>query len=213
MGSQGDKVIVSNWITTADLGLFSIAIALAKVTEAISGSVCWKLLLPVYSELRQGPSGRLAKQAMKVELLLFVVCAPLIIGMALFGTELINLLYDERYLGAGWMLQAMAVGAIFTAYNETQVAMMIAHGHAYRSTLFQAGRVCLLIIAMTVGGSMYGVVGLVYSISVAPALFYLVLLFNMPYYNVSPKVQLSSILLLLTVVIVAWNVRGWPGIS
>lgn len=213
MGSQGDKLIVSNWVTTAELGLFSIAIALAKVTEAVSGSICWKLLLPVYSELRHGPSGQLARQAMKVELILFVVCAPFILGMTLFGSELVGVLYDDRYFEAGWMLQVMAAGAIFTAYNETQVAMMIAHGDSYRSTLFQGCRVILLILAMLVGGVFFGLVGLVYSIAVAPALFYLVLLPNMSYYNVSPRLQVFSIMLLMAIIFSWWSHHGFPGIG
>jgi len=214
LGSQGDKLIVSNWISTAELGLFSIAIGLAKIPEALSGTLCWKLLLPVYSELRIKNTGQLSKQVMKVELLLFLVCAPFIFGMTLFGVQLIDFMYDDRYLGAGWMLQILALGTIFTAFNETQIALMIAHTHSFRSTVFQASRVALLLLSLGIGGALYGFVGLVYAISIAPALFYVILvIFNMPYYKTSPLVQISGIILLLLVVGIGWNTIGWPGFS
>ena len=212
-GSQGDKLIVSNWITTTELGIFSIAIVLAKIPEAISGSLCWKLLLPVYSELRKNNTGQLSKQVMKVELLLFLACAPFIFLMTLFGVQIIDFLYDDRYLGAGWMLQILALGTIFTAYSETQVALMIAHTHSYRSAVFQAIRVAILLLSLCIGGVLFGFVGLLYAISIAPALFYVILLvFNMPYYKVSPLVQICSIILLLLVVGTGWNATGWPGL-
>jgi len=213
LGSQGDKLIVSNWISTAELGLFSIAIGLAKIPEVLSGSLCWKLLLPVYSELRKKNTGHLSKQVMKVEILLFLVCAPFIIGMTLLGVQLIDFMYDDRYLGAGWMLQILALGTIFTAFNETQITLMIAHTHAFRSTVFQASRVALLLLSMGIGGALYGFVGLIYAISIAPALFYVILIvFNMPYYKVSPLVQISLIIFLLLIVGTGWNTIGWPGL-
>lgn len=213
MASQGDKLLISNWLTTTELGIFSIAIALAKVAESVSGAICWKLLLPVYAELREGASERLTRQAMKSELILFAICAPFLVAFTVFGNELIDIMYDDRYQNAGWMLQAMAVGTIFAVYNETFIAMMIAHTHSYRATVFQFCRVCLLIITMTIGGYGWGTVGLVYSISIAPALFYVLLLFNMRRYNVNPKVELATIAAILVTVITAWSFRGWPGLS
>ena len=213
LGSQGDKLIVSNWITTAELGLFSIAIGLAKIPEILTGSLCWKLLLPVYTELTKSKSAQFSSQIMKVELLLFLVCAPFVFGMTLFGVQLVDIMYDDRYLGAGWMLQIMAVGTIFTAFNETQIVLMIAHTHSFRSTVFQASRVALLLLSMSIGGALFGFVGLVYAISIAPALFYVILiLFNMPHYKVSPLLQLSMIIFLLLVVGIGWNAMGWPGL-
>ncbi len=214
LGAHGDKLVVSNWISLAELGLFSIAIGLAKIPQIISGSLCWKLLLPVYSQLRKNNDSRFSKQVMKVELLLFLVCVPFVFGMTLFGVQLIDLMYDDRYLDAGWMLQIVAMGNIFTAFNETQIVLMIAHSHAFRSTVFQASRVVLLLLSMSVGGALYGFVGLIYAIAIAPALFYVILLvFNMPYYKVSPLVQISSIFFLLLVVGIGWNTFGWPGVS
>ena len=170
--------------------------------------------MPVYSELRKKNTDQLSKNVMKVEALIFLVCVPFVFGITLFGVQIIDFMYDDRYLGAGWMLQIMALGTIFTAFNETQIVLMIAHTHAFRSTGFQTSRVIILLLSLTIGGGLYGFVGLVYAIAIAPALFYVCLIvFNMPYYKTSPLVQISSIIFVLLVVGIGWNANGWPGIS
>jgi O-antigen/teichoic acid export membrane protein len=213
LGSQSDKLIVSSWMSTRELGLFSIAITFAKLTDAISGAISWKLLLPVYTELRREASGRIAKQVFKVELLLFIVCAPIILLLAIFGEVFIAFLYDDRYFGAGWMLQVMVVGTIFSTYNETLLAMVIAQTHSFKASVFQFFRVCMTITSLMIGGYFAGVVGLIYAIAIAPALFYLVLVSNMSKYNISPKVELFSIGFILSCVFLAWQSMGWPGIN
>lgn len=212
MGNQGDKVIISQLITTKELGLFSIAVALARIPELISSSICWKLLLPVYSELKKGSSEALKKRAMHVQLILFMVCGPIIFIMSVFGNDIINILYDDRYINAGWMLQVMAVGTIFSAYNETMVAMMIAHADTFRASMFQLARVILMIAALLLGGHYAGITGVIYAISIAPALFYLALTPNLKKYNISSKVELLTITLLLSGIFLSWHFAGWPGI-
>jgi len=213
LATQGDKLIVSHWLTAAELGVFSIAISLGKFTDQIAGSITWRLLFPVYAELKEGTSERLAKQAMRAELTLFAACAPFILAFTLFGNEIIDLMYDDRYSEAGWMLRVLTLGTIFSIFNETLIAMMLAHGHSHKTGLLQAFRVFMLLIVMTIGGSQFGLVGLVYSIAIAPALFYVVLLFMMRSYNVSPKVELGSIAFVLLIVLSYWKVFGWPGVA
>lgn len=213
LATQGDKFIVSHWINATELGIFSIAISLGKFTDQVAGSITWRLLFPVYSELKEGTSDRLTKQAMRAELILFAACAPFILAFTLFGNQIIDLMYDARYHEAGWMLRVLTLGTIFSIFNETLIAMMLAHGHSHKTGLLQSFRVVLMIGVMTIGGSQWGLTGLVYSIAVAPALFYIVLLYMMRSYNVSPKVELGSIAFVLLIVLSYWKVFGWPGIT
>ena len=213
VATQGDRLVISNWISVAELGVFSIAISLAKVTETISGSISVKLLLPVFSEMRKGSSEQLSRRAMRVELLLFFISAPLILLFAIFGDRIIEFLYDPRYRDAGWMLQVMVVGTLFSAYNEALTTLIIAHTHSHRAAVLQFVRVVLMLSTLLIGGYFAGLVGLVYAIAIAPALFYLVLLFNMGNYNISPKVELNTIAFTLSSVYLAWHFMGWPGLA
>jgi len=111
------------------------------------------------------------------------------------------------------MLQILAAGTIFSIYNETLIAMMMAHGDSYRAMIYQSIRVAMLLGVMFVGGYFYGLSGLVYSITIAPALFYLALLVGMRKYNVSPKVELLSIAIILFIIIGTWQIVGWPGLT
>ncbi len=213
LATQGDRFIVSHWITPAELGIFSVAVALGKFPDQVAGSITWRLLFPVYSELKEGTSERLTKQAMRAELTLFAACAPFILVFTLFGNQIIDVMYDHRYHEAGWMLSVLALGTIFSIFNETLIAMMLAHGDSHKTGLLQAFRVALMISVMWFGGAQWGLVGLVYAIAVAPGLFYVVLLYMMRSYNVSPKVELGCMALILLIVISFWTAFGWPGIT
>lgn len=210
--TQGDRFIVSHWMVPAELGIFSVAVALGKFPDQVAGSITWRLLFPVYSELKEGATDRLIKQAMRAELVLFAACAPFILAFTLFGNQIIDLMYDNRYHEAGWMLRVLTLGTTFSIFNETLVAMMLAHGDSRKTGLLQAIRVAMLIVVMLIAGFKWGLVGLVYAIAVAPALFYFVLLYMMRSYNVSPKVELGSIAFILIIVLSSWSVFGWPGI-
>ena len=67
--NQGDRVFVSKLLTIEQLGVFSVAIVLAKVIETIAATAANKLLLPVYAAIDNADSSHddLDRKARKIK--------------------------------------------------------------------------------------------------------------------------------------------------
>ena len=169
---QGDKVIMSKWLDTATLGIYSIASVFAMLADLLMRSLSQKLLFPVYSEAKFQESQIFDSNVRKVRLMLFALTMPIVLILAVFGDLIIELLYDERYHKAGWMLQVIAAGSLFSVLNQSLVPLMVAHGNSRLSSFVQAYKVFVLFSLTLTGGYLAGIPGLITGIALAPAMVY-----------------------------------------
>jgi len=211
LARQGDSLIISKWVTAEELGVFSIAMTFAKLVEMLVERMSWSLLFPVYAELQAGSSERFNAQLRKVKLVLYAICAPIILTFSLFGRDMISLLYDPRYHGAGWMLEIMAAGSVFFAAGAAILNIPMSFGDSYRHMWLQLFRFAVLLGVMTVGGYLAGVVGLVIGIAVAQMMFYPILRLVTHKYDIRDYAPDLVFLTGITAVIaLVWYLRGWP---
>ena len=211
LARQGDSLIISKWITAEELGVFSIAVTFAKLVEMLVERMSWSLLFPVYAELRTGSSDRFNAQLRKVKLALYAMCAPLVLVFALVGRDIIELLYDPRYHGAGWMLEIMAAGSMFFAAGAAIINIPMSFGDSYRHMWLQFFRFSILLALMTAGGYYAGLLGLVVAIAVSQALFYPVLRVMSHKYGIRDYLpDLLFLLVIGCVVTMVWGLRGLP---
>jgi len=211
LARQGDSLIISKWVTAEQLGVFGIAITFAKLVEMLVERISWSLLFPVYAEIQAGESQRFNQQLRKVKLVLYAMCAPIVLVFSLFGRDLIVLLYDERYHGAGWMLEIMAAGSVFFAAGAAILNIPMSFGDSYRHMWLQFVRFIVMLSAMTVGGLQAGLVGLVIGIAVSQALFYPVLRIFTHKYGIRDYLPDAAFLVgIMATILMVWYLRGWP---
>ena len=211
LARQGDSLIFSKWVTAEQLGVFSIAITFAKLVEILVERMSWSLLFPVYAELQSGMSERFNAQLRKVKLVLYGMCAPIVLVFALFGRDIINLLYDPRYHEAGWMLEIMAAGSVFFAAGAAILNIPMSFGDSYRHMWLQVFRFTVLVAVMTLGGFLAGITGLVIGIAVAQMLFYPILRGVTHKYGIRDyQPDLLFLGVILSLIALVWYVRGWP---
>lgn len=211
LAGRGDSLVMSRWLTVAQLGVFGIAFALAKLVENVLGDIAQMLLFPVYSELRSGAAGRFHKQLGKIKLAMLAVCIPPVLLFSTLGEALIHILYDSRYREAGWMLEIMALGSVFYATRVAVSNIPLAFGDSYRHMWLQFANVILLLTAMIAGGYVAGVLGLVVGIVVGQALYCPVLFAAVRKYGVDNfATEAAFIIVMLSIVFSVWLFRGWP---
>ncbi|WP_205421036.1 oligosaccharide flippase family protein [Sphingomonas mesophila] len=112
--SQIDKVVLARLFPLSQFGLYSLATNLAQVPAQVTGNYSSRILYPLFARTqRDGParisdvyygSGRPLRLLYMLAAGGFIACAPLII----------ELLYDDRYLGAVPYLQLLAIVALFS---------------------------------------------------------------------------------------------------
>ena len=194
IAARGDRLIVSKLLPLATFGKYSIALALATLVQDFLGHLSQKVLFPAYSKLSKGDGAGLQHRVTKVRLTLMAVTLPPTCAMILFGPQLIRLMYDDRYLDAGWMLQILAVGGIMSSITSGTLPILLASGDSFRHTVTVAGRAAALIGGMALGGWLWGPVGLIAGAAAADFINYPVVAWAIRKYGVwMPGLDLAGL--------------------
>jgi O-antigen/teichoic acid export membrane protein len=214
LARQGDSLIVSKATTTEQLGTFSIAIALFRMLDQVVGRLNWSVMFPAYAELnrRQESAASSERRQFRVKLALFGLTTPVILAFTLFGSDVIDFLYDDRYHDAGWILQILGVGGIFVALGSPIRTLSMSLGDSYRYMWQQLFSVITLIIAMVGGWALGGFVGLIVGIAIAQSLEYCVARWAVAKYKVGDYLSDFAFAgAMLGLIFIVWSIRGWPG--
>jgi len=108
--NQGDRLVLGRFFSLEQLGLFAIASLLVKSLQTLNDQVTGRVLLPVYAEVGKVATPGVRKRVERIRLVLMGVFLPPLWALAIAGGRVIELLYDDRYEGAGWMLEILAAG-------------------------------------------------------------------------------------------------------
>ncbi|MEM7620117.1 MAG: oligosaccharide flippase family protein [Pseudomonadota bacterium] len=122
--SRADKLLFGFIMTTADLGRYAIAMALIEAIKQVFIKL-GHLWFPVLSEIARDRPEKFSEsyyRIRKYQDIVIFLCAG---GLMATGDMVIDILYDDRYAAAGWMLQIMALSMIFTVFNVKNHILLI----------------------------------------------------------------------------------------
>ena len=110
--SQGDKLFFAGKIDATTLGIYSIAFMLVATLTSVTQTLAEKIIFPVFASLAHGDRAILKVRYYQVRQYLdapIFFVAGLLIAL---GPKIVNVLYDARYVSAGWMLQILLFSVI-----------------------------------------------------------------------------------------------------
>ena len=124
---QSDRLVFGKLFSVGMLGVYSIGAMIAALPMMIVSLLRGRVMFPTYSRvyLQKGELGGAFDRARKPVLLL---AGWAFSGLLAGGPVAARLLYDERYHGAGWVVQALSVGGWFLAMSLTHDAALLAMG-------------------------------------------------------------------------------------
>jgi len=209
---QGDSLVVSSLLSVEQLGIFSIAIALAKLIETVVTTVVSALLVPAYAELKRGAEDRFRSRSARIRLGVLGLSLPPILLFSLFGRDIVELLYDSRYHDAGHILEIVAAGGVFFAASAGVIALPLAMGESKRHMWIQLARVLILFASMLAGELIAGFAGLIFGIALAhlwsyPVVYYFA---GRRYGVTDARYEVLYVLSMVAVIASVWTLRGWP---
>ncbi len=203
--------IMSKWVTTSVLGVFSIAVGLVKLVENVPSSITFSLLLPVYAELGKGEEAELHKHRIRIKVALFGLAVAPVVTLSVFGAEIISLLYAEEYHSAGWMLEVMSVGSLALILSASVENIPHSLGNSYLHMWLQFYRGALMLLSMCIGGLWFGLTGLIIGISAGSFVFLPVLSYLVRQYGIRDYVlDISLISGGLGLIYLGWWTFGFP---
>jgi O-antigen/teichoic acid export membrane protein len=209
IAAQGDRVFLWRVLDDAALGLFSIATMLAMAVDDLIQVFASRLLFPLFVQLKDRGEDEFRRLVLKVRGVLLILGLPLIWTLAIFGPQLVDLLYDDRHLKAGWMLQILACGACVSLLLRTTSPVLLARGDSFRYMVLLLARSTVLIVAMFTGYAWGDVFGLVVAIALTPALSYPAFIWAVRRHNVySTTMDLAAMFLSIAIIGGGWLLTG-----
>jgi O-antigen/teichoic acid export membrane protein len=179
LAANGDKLLLGAWIDATSLGLYSIAFSLASMVEVAAGRLLSSVAMPALSEVARTDRTRLRDTYFRLRRPIdfgFLAASGLLYAL---GPPLIGLMYDQRYVGAGPMLQTLSLSLILARYGLAGSVYM-AVGEPRNLTVIHLVKLASLMALLPLGFHLFGLQGALFAV----ALFALPTLPIVFYYNV-----------------------------
>lgn len=179
-----DVFILGSFAGMATLGLYSIAKTLSRISIEALMKLSDMVMFPLYSRLKEQGADTLREKMFKTRALLLALFLPPLWILILAGDWIVDLLYDDRYQFAGWILQVLASGATATVIITSIHPVLLAVGDSFRNMLNSVTRFIMQLLGMLIGYYMAGVEGFIVGVAMADLFTYGVLVFLIRPYNV-----------------------------
>ncbi|MBW4661445.1 MAG: oligosaccharide flippase family protein [Drouetiella hepatica Uher 2000/2452] len=162
---QGDRIVIGRLLDVKALGIYTVAITMARLVNETIMKLGSKVLFPSYSELIRERPEQLYVTLRKTRLFLIAGSWVASLFLMAFGETLISFLYDDRYAKAGWMLKVLPINALIGVLIFTYDDALMAMGKTFTMTSLLAVQVAVELTAMVVGGYIWGENGVIIGIS------------------------------------------------
>jgi hypothetical protein len=148
----------------SQLGVISIAGALATVVVNVYQQVDNRVIFPVLVKLRDLEVHEMRKRIAKIKLAVIGVFLPMLWVMIVFGQQIIDILYDHRYHNGGWVFRLFALGwtpLIISAIGQ----FYIANGNSKLLMKLVITKFTFYVIALFGGYYLAGTEGLIFAVA------------------------------------------------
>jgi len=172
--SHSDRLIFGKMIPVSLLGVYSIGATLARFPRQALSEVGSKILFPVCSRV-ENEGGDMPSVFAKMRWPLLAAGGWMLAGFMGGGQTIIDILYDNRYAQAGWMLQVISMANWFYVLQSTGGAPILSQGRAYFIVLANVGRLIGIIAFTMIGYDSYGFPGALFGYSASEIARYLLL--------------------------------------
>jgi O-antigen/teichoic acid export membrane protein len=169
LSGSADRLIFGKVLTMEMLGIYGIAKMMASAPADAVGQIGSRALFPYYSRMVTTGEG-LAGVFVRARFPLLLLGGWGLSVLAGSGDALIDLLYDDRYRSAGWVLQVLALGAWFNVLCSANVNAFLALGQSKPMALATAIRTVAIITLIPVGAHFGGFHGAVIAFAVSGAI-------------------------------------------
>jgi O-antigen/teichoic acid export membrane protein len=207
LAAQGDRLVLGKLVSLENLGIYSIAFMLSQTVVMAVQAVSSKILLPFYSRLMNETQGEMRAKIKSLRTGILAVSIIPICILTLAGDNIIDLLYDDRYKPAGWMLQILSLGSAATIVNLTLSPILLAVGNSRMFLIMVIVKTTLVFITMGVSYYIADFQGIVIGIAISNFLFYPVIILGTRKYGLwTPIVDFSYFLVILVILVIGWKI-------
>ena len=213
--SQGDKAILGAYLTLEVLGIYNIGYFLAGFPMLLGGAVAARIMIPVYRDRHPSQSALNRARLRRMRFLMTGGIMTLLTGLALFGPQLVGLLYDARYHGAGGILVAVALTQMPVALGMTYDHAALAAGRSRDFFTLMALRAVVQTAAFLIGVEVAGLTGALIGLGVAGVMLHgavIVLARRFGVWDALHDVSFAAVMLGVAAVVLVVNAEALAGL-
>ncbi len=179
IASRFDSLALPKLIDFNQAGVYSQANNLAWVPLFVGGQPLGAVLLPALSEAFRDKPELLKQNFARARGVILPMMMVMILALVFFATSFFDLLYDDRYLAAGWTLQVLMISIWFSYFTEAWSRALLAIGDSRSLAISSAVRVVSTVILTIVGFKIGGFVGFLAGLSLGTFAGYLVVMIRL----------------------------------
>lgn len=199
---QADRLILGKLLTLDVLGVYGVALNLADIPRSITLALSGKVMFPAIAKLADQPREILRAKILKNRQPILIALAVGLTLLVSFGDVAINILYDDRYIQAAWMLPILALGIWPRVLCNTGIeSALFAIGKIQYPAFGQFLRFLWTSIGLWVGFSTAGLLGAIIAVALNDLGFYAAISYGLCREGVNCLVQdLQATVLLLALI-------------
>jgi len=159
--NSGDRILLGGLVGSQVLGLYVIAFFLVDAIQQVFGKIIGNVAYPALSEVVRGPRKDIKEVYYRIRLPIDMAA---LLGCGFIfacGSLIVQLLYDDRYLAAGHMLEVLSIGLIGVRYNVAGTLFM-AMGKPHLLLPIISARLIPLYFLLPVSFSLFGLDGAIW---------------------------------------------------
>jgi O-antigen/teichoic acid export membrane protein len=173
LSGEAERLAIGKFITLAELGCFSLALALSWGPSRVLQQVISQVFFPLIARAAREDRSSAARDYRKVRVLLLAISSVLGCGFILLGPFVVHVLLGAKYADAGWMLQLLGFRAALELFSSTTTAMLFAVGVSSYSAVGNVAKLVFLSIGLAVAFSKFGFREAVWVLALSQLLNYL----------------------------------------
>ena len=140
-----DVFVIGKLCSNHDLGLYSMAIALAWVPLQLMGTLFGEVAMPAFSEIQTEKAliGNIIRHSTTAMAFLGM---PVFFLLMLYGKEVLSLIYGEKYMAVSLPFAIIFLSALLRTISIPFATLFLAVGHPELHRLFTGVRAILILV-------------------------------------------------------------------
>lgn len=203
---EGGRLLIGAMLDMRQLALFTLANTMNLMFWQAIQQLAGKVFFPAYAEVYRSNPKSLFAVLFKARLTITLPSWCLSVFFVFIGSQLMEILYDERYHGSGAMLELLAAGSLVGCVWGSYTGVLLAMGKVATMTVLTAIQIVCQIGGMVIGYHYWEGAGIVMGIAAANWVMYSVQAIVMHRNGLwQPKLDMIFLAASLLVVALAWH--------
>lgn len=167
-----DRLYLGRIAPLALLGIYGIARAIAELPTTLARRMSYQIIFPALAgSTGSERNARMAIMASSRRVFTLGACLGLATTSAI-ADRIIAIVYDPRYIQAGWMVSVLLLGAVFAVLSNLNEALLLSAGRPQFSSLANLLRLLTLSVGLPVGFATAGFPGAIVMLALTEVLQY-----------------------------------------